>query len=130
MKKKVITVVEPAAPVKIMSDAYLAIVIVHNDGFTFSIPARGYNLKSWLAFEKKLDIAKSVNYHEITAAEHFILQYGPPEKIVVKKPPIKKAAVKKPIKKPAVVKPVKKPIVKKPVAKVKAVKKPITKKPK
>lgn len=125
MKKKVIAVVEPTAPVKIMSDAYLAIVIVHNDGFTFSIPARGYNLKSWLAFEKRLDIAKTIEYHEITANEHFLLQYGPPEKIVVKKPLIKNAAVKKPIKKPAVVKPVKKP-----VAKVKAVKNPLPKKPK
>jgi hypothetical protein len=125
MKKKVITAVKPEAPVKIMSDAYLAIVIVHNDGFTFSIPARGYNLKSWLAFEKKLDIAKSVNYHEITAAEHFILQYGPPEKIVVKKLAIKKSTAKKPVAKPSAVKPVKKP-----VAKVKSVKNPITKKPK
>jgi hypothetical protein len=45
----------PATPVpKIEYDGYYLIDVVARNGFCLTIPARGYNLKSWLNFEKSL----------------------------------------------------------------------------
>lgn len=54
---------------KVNRDAYFIIEVEMYEGFKHSIAARGYNLKSWLDFEKKMQ-SKSVTYTEVTKREY------------------------------------------------------------
>lgn len=54
---------------KVNRDAYFIIDVEMYKGFKFKIPARGYNLKSWLDFQKKMQ-CKSVTYSEVTQREY------------------------------------------------------------
>ena len=58
---------------KVKRDAYFVLHVTVPSGFEFKIPARGYSLKSWLAFETRL--GSDVVVEETTAAvyEHLIL---------------------------------------------------------
>ena len=51
---------------KITKDGYYQISVRLEDDFRFKIPARGYNLKSLLEFEKSLDSVKEHSFKEIT----------------------------------------------------------------
>ena len=65
-------------PVK--RDDYLVIYTTMASGFECKIPARGYNLKSWLAFEDKLG---STYYYEHTTKqvyEHLV--FGDPGAVI------------------------------------------------
>lgn len=55
---------------KISRDAYYQISVKLVDGFSFKVPARGYNLKSLLDFEKSLDSVAEHSYKEITEKEY------------------------------------------------------------
>ena len=58
-------------------DAFFAIHVTMDSGFTFIIPARGYNLKSWLTFEDRLG-GSSYNYEETTERVYMHLIAGDP----------------------------------------------------
>ena len=58
-------------------DAFFAIHVTMASGFTFIIPARGYNLKSWLTFEDRLG-GSSYNYEETTERVYMHLIAGDP----------------------------------------------------
>ena len=60
-------IVLPKKPekVKIEYDGFYLVDTVDRDGHKTSIPARGYNLKSWLNFEKSLSMNISVEYHQV-----------------------------------------------------------------
>ena len=61
-------------------DAYFVIHTTMRSGFECKIPARGYNLKSWLAFEDKLG---STYYYEQTTKEVYEhLVFGDPNAIL------------------------------------------------
>jgi hypothetical protein len=65
---------------KIERDAYFVIHTTMPSGFECKIPARGYNLKSWLAFEDKL---RATYYYEQTTKEVYDhLVFGDPEGII------------------------------------------------
>ena len=51
---------------------------VVQDKFKFKIPARGFNLKSLLDFQKSLRSVKSVTYKKISKKEYDKLFYGKP----------------------------------------------------
>jgi hypothetical protein len=55
---------------KVPVDACFLLSIELTDGFKFKIPARGYNLKSWIDFEKSLSITKKVTIKEVTFSEY------------------------------------------------------------
>ena len=38
--------------------------------FKFKVPARGYNLKSWIDFQKSLSMTKKVTIKEVTFKEY------------------------------------------------------------
>ena len=58
----------PATPVpKIEYDGYYLIDVVARGGFCLTIPSRGYNLKSWLNFEKSL--GSTVKYRAVSEQE-------------------------------------------------------------
>lgn len=58
-------------------DAFFAIHVTMASGFSFIIPARGYNLKSWLTFEDRLG-GSSYNYEETTERVYMHLIAGDP----------------------------------------------------
>ncbi len=45
-------------------DGYYFVDVVTRDGFRLTIPARGYNLRSWLNFEQKM--GAQVEYRAVT----------------------------------------------------------------
>jgi hypothetical protein len=55
---------------KVKHDACFLLTIELYDGFKFKIPARGYNLKSWIEFEKSLSITKKVSIKETSFKEY------------------------------------------------------------
>jgi hypothetical protein len=56
--------------VKIDYDGYYLVDTIDCDGNKTSIPARGYNLKSWLNFEKSLKMNVSVEYRQVIESEY------------------------------------------------------------
>ena len=56
--------------VKIDYDGYYLVDTIDRDGNKTSIPARGYNLKSWLNFEKSLTMNVSVDYRQVVESEY------------------------------------------------------------
>lgn len=130
----------PAPKQPVEYDGYYFVDAVGRSGHRVTIPARGFNLKSWVNFEKSLGSA--VEFRQVTEAEwmktHWTqipyveetpvkaVKKSPAKKAVkkaVKKAPAKKAVVKKaapkkaPAKKAAPKKTVKKPAAKKAAAK-------------
>ena len=65
---------------KILKDGYYQINVKMQDGFKFKVPARGYNLRSMLEFEKSLDYVKEYSFKEITLKEYEKMIYGAPDK--------------------------------------------------
>ena len=61
---------------KVRRDAYFCIHTTMQSGFECLIPARGYNLKSWLAFEERL--GAKYEYDEITEQAYIHLMLGDP----------------------------------------------------
>ena len=72
---------------KVQRDAYYQISVKLVDGFLFKVPARGFNLKSLLDFEKSLDSVAEHSYKEITEKEYdkMISSTWVEEKITTKK---------------------------------------------
>ena len=58
----------PEGKVKV-EDCFVLTIEMHG-GFKHKVPARGYNLKSWLEFEKSLSITKKVTIKEVTFKEY------------------------------------------------------------
>ncbi len=55
---------------KVKTDACFLLTVELDSGFKFKVPARGYNLKSWIEFEKSLSMTKKVTIKEITFPEY------------------------------------------------------------
>lgn len=67
-------VTTPATPVlKVEYDGYYLIDVVARNGFCLTIPARGYNLKSWLNFEQNL--GSTVEYRAVSEQEWMKLHW-------------------------------------------------------
>jgi hypothetical protein len=65
---------------QVKRDDYLVIYVTTPTGFECKVPARGYNLKSWLAFEDNL---KNTYYYEHTTKEVYEhLVFGDPTGII------------------------------------------------
>lgn len=63
-------------PDRVRRDAYFCIHTTMQSGFECLIPARGYSLKSWLAFEDRL--GAKYEYNEITEQAYIHLLLGDP----------------------------------------------------
>lgn len=111
----------PAAPtLKVDYDGYYLIDVVARGGFCLTIPARGYNLKSWLNFERGL--GSTVEYRAVSDQEWMKLHWtqtpyeedSPGFEILARKAAKKKtekaAAKSKPVAKKAAKKAVKKAV--------------------
>ena len=61
---------------KIIKQGYYQISVKMSTGFKFKVPARGYNLKSLLDFEKTLNYVSEYSYKAISQKEHDKLIYG------------------------------------------------------
>ena len=61
---------------RVRRDAYFCIHTTMQSGFECLIPARGYSLKSWLAFEERL--GAKYEYDEITEQAYIHLMLGDP----------------------------------------------------
>ena len=61
---------------KVNRDDYFVLHVTMPSGFEFKIPARGYNLKSWLAFEERLESTVVVEQTNASVYEHLI--FGDP----------------------------------------------------
>lgn len=61
---------------KVNRDDYFVLHVTMPSGFEFKIPARGYNLKSWLAFEERLESTVIVEQTNASVYEHLI--FGDP----------------------------------------------------
>jgi hypothetical protein len=57
-------------------DNYYQIDVVWEDNFKHSIPARGYNLGSWIQFHDSIEYIKKHSYKEITKAKYEKMVYG------------------------------------------------------
>jgi hypothetical protein len=81
-------------------DGYYFIDAVSKNGLKLTIPARGYELKSWLAFEKALGSA--VEYRAVDEKTWMKTHWTqtPYDELPVTKKPVKKVAKKPPAKKP------------------------------
>jgi hypothetical protein len=55
---------------KVKHDACFILTIEHHSKFKHKVPARGYNLKSWLDFERSLTMTKKVTVKEVTFEEY------------------------------------------------------------
>ena len=62
--------------VKVNRDAYFLITVVWKDGMTHKIPCRGYNLKSWLDFQKSIEYIEKYSYAETTQKIHDKMVFG------------------------------------------------------
>lgn len=103
-------------------DGYYLIDIVSRSGHKSTVEARGYNLKSWLNFEKSL--GSETKYRQVSKEEYMKYHWSGTEYIedpeVTKKPvkrAVKKVAAKKTVKKTPEKKAVKKTPAKKAVKK-------------
>lgn len=81
-------------------DGYYFVDAVAKGGHKITVPARGYNLKSWVNFEKSL--GSTVEFRQVTEEEwmkthwtHTPYDELPVTKKAVKKAPAKKVAPKK-----------------------------------
>lgn len=81
-------------------DGYYFVDVVSRDGFRLTIPARGYNLRSWINFEKSL--GSQVEYRAVSEKAWMKTHWTQtpyddekPVKKAVKKAPAKKAPAKK-----------------------------------
>lgn len=70
---------------KITKDGYYQINVKLDDGFSFKVPARGYNLKSLLEFEQSLEYVKEHSFKEITQKEFEKMTIGTEEKQAYRK---------------------------------------------
>jgi hypothetical protein len=61
---------------KILKQGYYQINVKMSTGFKFKVPARGYNLKSLLDFQKTLGYVAEYSFKAITQKEHEKLIYG------------------------------------------------------
>ena len=84
-------------------DGYYFVDAVAKDGYKMTIPARGYNLRSWINFEKSLGC--TVEYRVVSEKVWMKTHWTqtPYEEVTpkAKKTPAKKAVVKKPAAKKA-----------------------------
>ena len=55
---------------KIKSSDCFILLVEHYNKFKHKVPARGYNLKSWLDFEKSLTMTKKVTVTLVTFDEY------------------------------------------------------------
>lgn len=80
-------------------DGYYFVDAVTRDGFQLTIPARGYNLRSWLNFEQSL--GAKVSYRAVSEKIWMKTHWTqtPYEEKPAKKAPAKKAVKKAPAKK-------------------------------
>lgn len=87
---------------KIDYDGYYFIDAVAKDGYKMTIPARGYNLLSWLNFEKSLGC--TTEYRAVSEKVWIKTHWTqtPYDEPVAPKKSAKKAPAKKAVKKPAV----------------------------
>jgi hypothetical protein len=95
MKKNTKVPDQPAAEkAPVEYDGYYFIDVVSKNGLKLTIPARGYELKSWLAFEKALGSA--VEYRAVAEKEWMKTHWTqtPYTELSVTKKPVKKAAKK------------------------------------
>lgn len=112
-------------------DGYYFVDATAKSGHQVTIPARGYNLKSWVNFEKSL--GSTVEFRQVTEAEWMKTHWTQtpwieePKKKAVKKT-VEKVAKKKVVAKKAVKKVATKKAVKKTSVKKTADKKPSVKK--
>lgn len=60
---------------KVEYDGYYLIDVKTTNGHEFVIPARGYNLKSWLAFEKSLISVLSAQHRIVSEAEFMVYHW-------------------------------------------------------
>jgi hypothetical protein len=83
-----------AAKQPVEYDGYYFVDVVSRDGFRLTIPARGYNLRSWINFEKSL--GSQVEYRAVSEKVWMKTHWTqtPYEEEPVKKV-VKKAAAKK-----------------------------------
>jgi hypothetical protein len=72
-------------PERINKDGYYQINVKLEDGFRFKIPARGFNLKSLVEFEKSLDSVTEHSFKEITKKEFEKMTIGTEEKQAYRK---------------------------------------------
>ena len=72
-------------PERINKDGYYQINVKLEDGFRFKIPARGFNLKSLVEFEKSLDSVTEHSFKEITKIEFEKMIYGKQEPVKKRK---------------------------------------------
>lgn len=77
---------------KVLRDAYFFIDVTWKSGFQHRVPARGYELKSWLAHLERNNWIERAVYSETTAEEFNQHCY---EKPATKAAPAKKPAVSK-----------------------------------
>ena len=88
-----------AAKQPIEYDGYYFVDVVTRDGFRLTIPARGYNLRSWINFEQNL--GAQVEYRAVSEKIWMKTHWTQtpyeekPAKKAVKKAPAKKTPVKK-----------------------------------
>jgi hypothetical protein len=87
-----------AAKQPVEYDGYYFVDVVSRDGFRLTIPARGYNLRSWINFEKSM--GSQVEYRAVSEKVWMKTHWTqtPYEEEPVKKA-VKKAAKKAPAKK-------------------------------
>jgi hypothetical protein len=88
-------------------DGYYFVDVVAKNGHKLTIPARGYNLRSWINFEKSL--GSTVEYRAVDEKTWMKTHWtqtpyedeapktkkAPVKKVAAKKAPVKKAASKK-----------------------------------
>lgn len=55
---------------KVPIDSYYLMKVKWKGGFTHDILCRGYNLKSWVDFQKSIEYVESFSYEEITKAAY------------------------------------------------------------
>lgn len=80
--------IAPAAT-KVPYDAYYLMTVKWKHGLTHDILCRGFNLKSWIDFQKSINGVESYNYEEISRQQYDEYFYG------VEDEPIKKQRKKK-----------------------------------
>jgi hypothetical protein len=84
-------------------DGYYFVDAVAKDGYKMTIPARGYNLRSWINFEKSLGctveyrvvtekVWMKTHWTQIPLTETEVTKKKPAKKTVAKKAPVKKTA--------------------------------------
>jgi hypothetical protein len=83
-------------------DGYYFVDVVAKNGHKLTIPARGYNLRSWVNFEKSL--GSTAEYRAVSEKEWMKTHWTqtPYDEPVAPKKSAKKAPAKKAVKKPAV----------------------------